>query len=105
LGAGEVAIGETPIGDRPADSMDELADAILALRSAVFAVKVFADDNVGGQLAPELRHFAIGLLEQHLAIFAFDGSSASFPLDGVKRVFSGRGTKYRIDDQSSGPHL
>ena len=99
FGAGEVAVFDAPIGDRAGDAVDELPDAVLALGRADFAVEVFADDDVRGQLAPERRNFAVGLLEEQLAVFAFDGGGAAVPLDGVERVGDIRGAEHGVDRQ------
>ena len=55
-------------------------------RRADFAVEVFAADDVRGQLAPERRDFAVGLLEDHLAVLALDLGAANFPVDGGEQV-------------------
>ena len=106
LGRGEVAVVDAPIGDRAADAMDQLPDAVFALRRAVLAVEILADHDVGGQLAPGRGNFAVGLLEQHLAVFALDGGRAQFPLDGVERIADVGGAEDRVDCQGSGlqPH-
>ena len=49
----EVALGLGPGGDRVDDAVDELLDAVLALRRADVAAEVLADHDVGGELAPE----------------------------------------------------
>ena len=85
-GRGEIAVLHAPIGDRAADAMDQLPDAALALRRVDLAVEIFADDDIRRQLAPRLGDFAIGLLEEHLARFAFDRGGAEIPFDGVERI-------------------
>ena len=52
FGAGEIAVLQAPIGDRAAHAVDDLADAMLALRRVDLAVEVFTHHDVGGQLAP-----------------------------------------------------
>ena len=100
-GAGEVAVFETPIGDRAGHPVDQLADAVLPLLGADFAVEVFAADDVGRKLRPERGDFAIGLLEQHFAILTFDGRRADFPTYRIKGVrYFGR-AKGLIDLQSA----
>ncbi len=85
-GSGEITVLQAPIGDRAADAVDKLPHAPLPLRSAVFPVKIFIDYDVGCQLAPEYRNFAVFLFEQDLAAFALDGGSPRFPLDRVERL-------------------
>ncbi len=100
-GRGEITVLQAPIGDRAADAVDKLPHAPLPFRSAVFSVKIFIDNDVRCQLAPEHRNFAVFLLEQDLAAFALDGGGPRFPLDRVKRlrhVLTGR-----MSAQSSAP--
>ena len=78
-GAGEVAVFEAPIGDRAGDAVDELLDAVLALGRADFAVEVLAADDVRRELAPERRHFAVGLLEDQFAVLALDLRRCELP--------------------------
>jgi len=82
----EVSICDAPIGNRPRHPMDQLTNRVLALLNIRrIAVKVLADDNVGGQLAPTRRDLAIGLLKEDFAAFIFDGGASSLPLNGIKR--------------------
>ena len=98
-GAGEVAVFEAPIGDRAGDAVDELLDAVFALGRADFAVEVFAADDVRRQLAPERRHFAVGLLEDQFAVLAFDLGAADFPVDGGEQVFDVGRAELSVDLQ------
>ena len=75
----------------------ELADALLALVRAHLAVEILVGHHVGGQLAPGGGHFAVVLLEQHLAPFALDGGGAKLPLDRGERVGPVVGTKHGRD--------
>ena len=59
----EVALRLGPGGDRVDDAVDELLDAVLALRRADVAAEVLADDDVGGELAPERGDLDVLLLE------------------------------------------
>ena len=59
--------------------MDKLADPSFALVGAHLAVEVLVGHDVGGQLAPGGRDFAIVLLEQHLAALALDGGRPQAP--------------------------
>ena len=72
LGRGEVALGLGPGRDRVDDAVDELLDAGLALRRADVAAEVLADDDVGGELAPEVRDLDVLLLEDGLAALVAD---------------------------------
>ena len=85
--------------------MDQLPDAVLALRRVDLAVEVFADHHVGGQLAPGRRDFAIGLLEEHFAVLALDGGGPHFPFDGVKRIGDVGGAEDGLESQpdAAGP--
>ena len=77
--------------------MDELPHAIFALGRADFAVEVLAADDVRGQLAPERRHLAVGLLEDQLAVLAFDLGAANFPVDGGEQVLDIGRTELSVD--------
>ena len=104
FGGGEVAVVLAPIGDRAADAMNELADAVLALGRVDLAVEILADDDVRGQLAPGLGNFAVGLLEEHVARFVLDGGGAiGVPLDRVERIGDVGGAEYRFDAQPVRP--
>ena len=94
--ASKVAIRQAPVGDRTAHTIDQLLNALLAFGRADFAIEILAHDHVGGQLAPIGRNFGIVLLEEHLAVFAFDRGATEFPVSGLKRV-NVRGTEDRID--------
>ena len=97
LRRGEVAVLDAPVGDRAGDAVDQLPDAVLALGRADFAVEVLADDDVGGQLAPDRRDFAVVLLEDHLAVLALDLRAADFPLDGREQIFDVGRAEGRVD--------
>lgn len=98
VGGGKVAVVDAPVSDRAADPVDELLDAVLALRRVHFAVEVLADHDIGGQLAPMGRHFAIGLLKEDLAPFALDGGGAQVPGDRLERLDVDR-TEQSVDGQ------
>jgi hypothetical protein len=83
---GEVTVFHAPVGNCPRYTMDKLPDALLALGRAVFAVKIFADDDVCRQLAPVFGHFAIGLLEENFACFSLDNGGSLVPLDRLERI-------------------
>ena len=59
----EVVLGLGPGRDRVDDAVDELADGGLALGRAEVAAEVLADDDVGGELAPEVGDLDVLLLE------------------------------------------
>ena len=81
----EIAAVRAPIGDGVHHAMDQLADATLAFRRPQFAVKVFADDDVGGRLGPFGRHLHVILLEYDGALIVTDGGGAELPGDLVVR--------------------
>ena len=68
----EVVLRLRPGGDRVDDPIDQLADARLALRRAEVAAEVLADDDVRGELAPEVRDLDVLLLEDELARLVAD---------------------------------
>ena len=95
----EVVLGLGPGRDRVDDAVDELADGGLALGRAEVAAEVLADDDVGGELAPEVgidvNHDVGGelapevgdldvlLLEDALARFVGDAGGPVLPGDLV----------------------
>ena len=88
---GEVVLRGRPGGDGVHDTVDELADAVLALRRADVAAEVLADDDVGGQLAPEGGDLDVVLLEDGLAGLVGDARVAALPGDLVVGVDARRG--------------
>src|SRR5690349_3593453 len=82
----EVVLGLRPAGDRVDDAVDQLLHAGLATGLADVATEVLADDDVGGELAPERRNFDVLLLEDGLAAFVADAGGADLPGDLVVRV-------------------
>ena len=100
-GTSEVAVFEAPIGDCAGDAMDKLLDAVFALRRANFAVEVFAADDVRSQLAPERRDFAVGLLEDQLAVLALDLRAANFPIDSREQVIDVGRAELSVDFESA----
>ena len=94
---GEVAVGRAPIGDRPANAMDELPDPSFAFISTHLAVEVLVGHDVGGQLAPGGRDFTVVLLEQHLSAFPLDGRRPQAPFHRGEGVGVVVGAKHRRD--------
>ena len=88
---GEVVLRLRPGGDGVDDAVDQLADAGLALGRAQVAAEVLADDDVGGELAPEGRDLDVALLEDVDALLVADAGGAGLPLDLVVGVDPGRG--------------
>ena len=79
----EVVLGLRPGGDRVDDAVDQLADGGLALRRAEVAAEVLADDDVGGELAPEVGDLDVLLLEDALAGLVGDAGGPVLPGDLV----------------------
>ena len=69
----------------------------LVSRNAGFA-EVFADHDVGRQLAPGLRHFGVVHLKHHRTIGVVDATGSLGPLDGGEDVGPGLG------ESSGDPH-
>ena len=80
----EVAVGNSPVGDRPRDAVDELLDGVLALGGLDLAVEVLADDDVRRQLAPGGRDLAGRLLEEDLPILPLDRGRPQIPFGRVE---------------------
>ena len=87
----EVALGLRPGRDRVDDAIDELLDAGLALRRAEVAAEVLADDDVGGELRPEVGDLDVLLLEDALAGLVGDAGGPVLPGDLVVGMDTRRG--------------
>ncbi len=83
-GFGEVSVLNTPIRNRAADAVDELAHGSLPLRHALLAVKVLRDDHLGGELRPIFRHLHIVLFENDFPCIVGDFGDPPLPFDLVK---------------------
>jgi len=99
-GRSKVTVLDTPIGDRAAYAVHEVPHAALPLRSAQLAVKVFAHDDVRGQLAPRRRNLAVGLLEDNVTVLPFDRGRTQIPFHRVKGIFGLDRTEGRVDGQT-----
>ena len=80
----EVTVLHTPIGNRAADAMDELANGGLPLRSVLFTVKIFGDDDLGGEHRPGFGDFDVFLLKNDLARVVSDLGGAFIPFQLIK---------------------
>ena len=83
---GKITTVGAPICNGATDTVNQLTYARFAFRLANFPKKVLAHDDVGRQLAPLGRDFAIRLFEQHTPILILDGSTAQFPGNRIKRI-------------------
>src|SRR5690349_1028151 len=63
--------------------MDKLADGGFAFGSALLAVKIFRDNNLGGQERPGFGCFDIFLFENDFAVVVVDFRRAPLPLELV----------------------
>ena len=86
LVGGEVAALTAPGRERLDHTVDDLANAGLALRAAGAASEVLLSDDVDRQLRPGPRDLDVLLLEDDLALLAGDGGGAPLPLDQVVGV-------------------
>src|SRR6185295_6558139 len=68
----------------------------LSLLGPVFAVKIFADNDVRGELRPAGRNFDVLLLEHQLAALVLDLGAAELPVDAVERVRQILGAEHRL---------
>ena len=98
---GEVVLRRGPAGDGVDDAIDELLDAALPAGRADVAAEVLADDDVGGELAPEAGDLDVRLLEDGLARLVLDLGGAELPGDLVVGVDAGRGPA-ALEGQSAG---
>ena len=90
---GKITVVPAPIGDRAGNSVDQLANGVLAvsrrwapIAAGYVAVKVLADDNVAGELAPRTRNLTTCLLEDNPAALVFDRGRAQLPVDEFERL-------------------
>ena len=88
---GEVVLVLRPAGDGVDYAVDQLTDAGLALGRAQVAAEVLADDDVGGELAPERRDLDVLLLEDADALLVADARGPGLPRDLVVGVDPGSG--------------
>ena len=88
--AREVVLGLRPGRDREDNPVDQLADARLALFRPEVAAEVLADDDVRGELAPEIRNLDVLLLEDELARLVADRRGPRLPGDLVVGMNAGR---------------
>jgi hypothetical protein len=85
FGLVEIAVAHAPIGDGPADAMDQLADGRFPFAGVLLAVKVFRDHHFGGQEGPGFGHLDIFLFENDLAAVIGDFGRAFLPFDLIER--------------------
>ena len=102
LGRLEIAVGDSPVGNRAGDAENDLLDARLALGSSRLAVEILADDDVGGQALQVFGDFAVGLLEEDVAAFILDVRGPLVPFDRLEGV-NARRAKLGCDFHGSGP--
>ena len=77
----EVIASVTPIGNGVYNAVNQLTDAGFALRRTHTAMKILADDDIGGSLRPIGGDFDIALLEKHRAFVVPNGSGPLLPGD------------------------
>jgi hypothetical protein len=80
----EIAVTHTPISNRAADALNQLADGSLTLAGVLFAVEIFGHNDFRGEQGPGLGHFDVFLFENDLAGIISDFGGAHFPFDLVK---------------------
>src|SRR5262249_20089202 len=81
---GEIPVSAPPVGNRPCDPVDELADARLSFRRVELAVEVFTGHDVSSELAPSPGNLAAGLLEDRPTALVLDLRSAELPVHLVE---------------------
>src|SRR5262249_8179348 len=72
------------------DTPDELAYAVLALRTPEGSAKVLRHHHAGRQLRPRLGDLDIVLLEDHFTLLAGDHGAAAIPLHRIEGIDIGR---------------
>ncbi len=90
LGVSEITIGDTPVGDRASDAVNQLADggfsSTLAWIGSVrdVTVKVFRDRDLGRERTPAFRYLDVLLFENDFAAVIRDLRSATLPFDLIE---------------------
>ena len=83
----EVAVADSPVGDRVGDPVDDLPQRRLALRCAERAPEVLLGDDVRRVLRPADGELDVGLEEGVGAVAVVgDAGVAALPLDGLVRM-------------------
>src|ERR1043166_8900070 len=88
---GKITIGDSPVGDRPRDPMNELshrgfAPAFGRIRPVrEIAIEILRDRYLGRQRAPSFRNLDVLLLKDYFSTIVRDFSSSTFPFDFVER--------------------
>ena len=101
VGRGEVAVFDAPVGDRAADAVDQLPDAVSRAPACRFRRRSICCRRRWWPIGSRTSGFAVGLLEEHLAGLALDRRAADFPLDGVERVCDIGGAELGVDFESA----
>jgi hypothetical protein len=83
---GEVTVYDSPVGNRAADAVDELANGGLALGGVLLAVEILRHDDLGRQKGQGLGHLDVLLFEDDLAGVVGDLGSSPLPLQLVERI-------------------
>ena len=86
VGLAEVAVRNTPIGNRPGNAMDELAHRGFTFRHVLLAVKILRDNDLHCQQRPRLRRFDIFLLEDDFTGVVGDFGGAAVPFNLIERL-------------------
>jgi len=89
----EIAVSQAAIGNGAADPMNELLDGVFPPAGVDIAVKVLADNDLGGQLAPGQRYFDIILFKNGFAGLVGNFGLAGFPFDFFEGMLAGCGKK------------
>ncbi len=100
LGGVEVAVRQTPVGDRAGHPMDQLTDAPLTLLMVLrIAIEILAGHHVGRQLRPGRGNFTVRLLEQRFPRLVLDRGAPQLPSDRVEGAIRINRTERRLDLQ------
>ena len=87
-GFAEIAIFNAPIGNGPADPVDELAHRNFTLRRPLLPIEIFRNDDFCREQRPGLGDLHIFLLKDNLAGIVSDLRRSAFPLNLLKGLNS-----------------
>src|SRR5207249_4707555 len=80
----EITVLNPPVSNGATNTMNELANRRLPFGCVLLAVKIFRDDNLGGQDRPGFWHFHVLLLKNHLAVIVGNLGRSTVPFQLVK---------------------
>src|SRR5262249_25630573 len=81
----EISVSNAPIGNRPANPMNELPHRRLSFGRTLLAIKIFRHHHFGRQLRPRFWRLHVLLLENYLAAIVANFRGSIFPFELIER--------------------